>query len=123
MPSTSPLIDAAHKLLRKRLVELDDERNRLERGLVALAGSASERTPGRPPRRDATPPTRRRRRRRRPGNRGEQAVQLISTTPGLTTREIAKNLKIKPSNAYGVLGKLVKEGRVRKEGRLYHPTA
>jgi len=121
MPNTSPLIDAAHELLRKRLVELDDERNRLERGLVALTGSASGRAPGRPRKRDTASPTRPRRR-RRTHSRGEQAVTLISTTPGLTAQEIAKKLKIKPSNAYGVLGKLVKEKQVMKEGRQYHPT-
>jgi len=48
-------------------------------------------------------------------------VTLVEEQPGLSASAIAKRLKIKPNYLYRVLGDLEKEGRVRKEGRAYHP--
>ena len=48
-------------------------------------------------------------------------MKLISAKPGITASEIARELKIKPNYMYRVLSDLQKEGKVRKDGRAYHP--
>ena len=63
----------------------------------------------------------RRRRRRRGGTRAEQAVKLVKANPGSSASEIAKRMKIQPNYLYRVLGELEREGKVRKDGRAYHP--
>jgi transposase-like protein len=142
MPSTSNVLDEALNLVKKRLAELDEERQRLERALAELGGTVTRR-PGRPPgsgkrgpgRPRKTAPaaasapasaststaTRRRRRRRRGGTRADQAVALVEQNPGISASEIAKQMKIKPNYLYRVLGEMEKEGRVTKKGREYHP--
>lgn len=142
MPSTSNVLDEALSLVKKRLAELDEERQRLERALAELGGTVTRR-PGRPPgsgkrgpgRPRKTAPaaapapasaststaTPRRRRRRRGGTRADQAVALVEQNPGISASEIAKQMKIKPNYLYRVLGEMEKEGRVTKKGREYHP--
>jgi transposase-like protein len=142
MPSTSNVLDEALNLVKKRLAELDEERQRLERALAELGGTVTRR-PGRPPgtgkrgpgRPRKTAPaaapapasaskstaTPRRRRRRRGGTRADQAVALVEQNPGISASEIAKQMKIKPNYLYRVLGEMEKEGRVTKKGREYHP--
>ena len=130
MPSTTNVLDEARDLVLKRLAELDEERKRLERALAELGGKAApRRSPGRPRGRGkgkasaaagaaATP---RRRRKRRGGTRADQAVDLITKEPGISASDVAKQMKIKPNYLYRVLGDLEKEGRVKKQGRQYHP--
>ena len=123
MPSSTSVLDEARELVQKRLAELDEERQRLERALADLGGKAVVgRRPGRPrgsvSKKGAGP---HRRRRRRGGNRADQAVKLIEKSPGINASEIAKTMKIKPNYLYRVLGDLEKEGRVKKTGRQYHP--
>jgi ribosomal protein S25 len=126
MPSTSHVLDEARDLLKKRLAELDSERQRLERALSELGGKASGKVTagrrGRPSKRasgasKAAP----RRRRRRSNTRSDQAVKLVEKNPGITASEIAKSMKIKPNYLYRVLSDLEKEGRVKKSGRKYNP--
>jgi hypothetical protein len=124
MPSTSTVLDEARSLVQKRLAELDSERKRLERALADLGGGkavAPRRGPGRPRATKASTPKPRRRRRRRGGTRADQAVSLVESKPGINASEIAKTMKIKPNYLYRVLGDLEKEGRVKKQGREYHP--
>jgi len=131
MPNTSNVLDEALDLVRKRLAELDDERKRLERALSELGGKVtrrgpgrprgSGRGPGRPPKAASTGAAPRKRRRRRGGTRADQAVALVEKNPGISASEIAKTMKIKPNYLYRVLGELEKEGRVKKQGRQYHP--
>src|SRR3954447_4631982 len=142
MPSTSNVLDEALDLVKKRLAELDEERQRLERALAELGGTVTRR-PGRPPGSGKRGPGRprkaasadapapasaststaapRRRRRRRGGTRADQAVALVEQNPGISASEIAKQMKIKPNYLYRVLGEMEKEGRVTKKGREYHP--
>jgi DNA invertase Pin-like site-specific DNA recombinase len=116
--TTSNVLKEARSLVEKRLQELDQERARLERALADLTGGrAGRRRPGRPPGSSGG------RRRRRGGTRGDQAVKIVSSNPGISASEIAKRLKIKPNYMYRVMGDLQKEGRVRKRGRGYHPAA
>jgi DNA invertase Pin-like site-specific DNA recombinase len=119
MPSNT--VDEAAALIRDRLKELDAERAHLERALASLTGGREgRRGPGRP-RGSGAAAAPRRRRRRRGGTRADQAVKLIAASPGISASEIAKQMKIKPNYLYRVLAELEKEGRVRKEGRTYHP--
>jgi hypothetical protein len=131
MPSTTNVLDEARELVERRLAELDDERGRLERALAELGGKA-KRAVGRP-RGSASPSTAtttrapkasaapKKRRRRRGGTRADQAVDLITSQPGISASDVAKTMKIKPNYLYRVLGDLEKEGRVKKDGRQYYP--
>jgi sugar-specific transcriptional regulator TrmB len=132
MPSTTNVLDEARDLVQKRLADLDDERQRLERALAELGGKPTRRSPG--PQRGrkstakASAPSSgssaspRKRRKRRGGTRANQAVNLIAGQPGISASDVAKTMKIKPNYLYRVLGDLEKEGRVKKDGRQYYPT-
>jgi hypothetical protein len=131
MPSTTNVLDEARQLVERRLADLDEERRRLERALAELGGKATKR-PGRPrgssstagtdtaaaPKASGAP---KKRRRRRGGTRADQAVELITSQPGISASDVAKTMKIKPNYLYRVLGDLEKEGRVKKDGRNYFP--
>jgi transposase-like protein len=128
MPTTSNALDEARQLVERRLAELDEERKRLERALSELGGKANTRRgPGRPRGSSSKASTGtgtaapRRRRKRRGGTRADQAVKLIQEQPGIGASEVAKAMKIKPNYLYRVLSDLEKEGRVKKDGRQYHP--
>jgi transposase-like protein len=135
MAPSNDVLDEARDLVEKRLADLDEERQRLERALVELGGKTTRR-PGRPrgrkastaapaPTATATPTTggAPRKRRRRGGTRADQAVKLIESQPGISASDVAKTMKIKPNYLYRVLGDLEKEGRVKKDGRQYYPGA
>lgn len=134
MPSTTNVLDEARGLLERRLADLDEERREVERALAGLGGKATKR-PGRPrgssstasagdtapaaaPKASGAP---KKRRRRRGGTRADQAVDLITSQPGISASDVAKTMKIKPNYLYRVLGDLEKEGRVKKDGRNYFP--
>lgn len=126
MPSTTHVLDEARDLVKKRLAELDDERQRLERALAELGGKVTARAgrgPGRPrgSGSKAAAAPKKRRRRRRSGTRADQAVALIESSPGISASDVAKTMKIKPNYLYRVLGDLEKEKRVTKKGRQYFP--
>jgi predicted HTH transcriptional regulator len=120
MPSNA--VTEAADLLRARIRELDEERAKLERALASLTdGREGRRGPGRPRGSSSNGTSTRRRRRRRGGTRAEQAVKLINENPGISASEIARQLGIKPNYMYRVLTELQNEGKVRKDGRAYHP--
>ncbi len=126
MASATNAVAEAADLLRARIRELDDERAKLERALASLTdGREGKRGPGRPRGSSGAPTSSngRRRRRRRGGTRAEQAVKLITESPGLSASEIASQLGIKPNYMYRVLTELQGEGKVTKDGRAYHPAA
>ena len=109
---TSDALGQARKLLEDRLVELDAERGQVQRALAEISGPrSSKRGPGRP----------RGARSRAGSTRGDEAVALVAANPGLSASEIAKALEIAPNYVYRVMSDLVKQGRVRKSGRGYHP--
>src|SRR4051812_3368030 len=131
MPSTMNVLDEARELVERRLADLDEERRRLERALAELGGKA-KRSPGRPRGSASKASTKastgtsssgapKKRRRRRGGTRADQAVELITSQPGISASDVAKTMKIKPNYLYRVLGDLEKEGRVKKDGRQYYP--
>src|SRR5882757_6315377 len=125
MPSTTNVLDEARQLVERRLADLNEERRRLERALAELGGKA-KRSPGRPRGSASTPKASsgrapKKRRRRKGGTRADQAVDLITSKPGISASDVAKTMKIKPNYLYRVLGDLEKEGRVKKDGRQYYP--
>jgi hypothetical protein len=122
MSPASNTVDAAAGLIRERIKELDAERAQLDRALASLTnGREGRRGPGRPRGSGGGASGGRTRRRRRGGTRSDQAVKLVAENPGISASEIAKRMKIKPNYLYRVLGELEQEGRVRKDGRAYHP--
>ena len=46
---------------------------------------------------------------------------MVAAEPGISAGQVAKQMKIAPNYMYRVMGELEKEGRVRKQGRGYHP--
>jgi predicted Rossmann fold nucleotide-binding protein DprA/Smf involved in DNA uptake len=116
----SDTIEQVRSQLQDRLRELDDERAQVEKALAALGG---RRGPGRPRGSRNRPAGGRRRRGRRGGTRRDQAVKMVEAEPGISAGQIAKNMDIAPNYMYRVMGELEKEGRVRKEGRGYHPAS
>lgn len=119
----------------KELRPLVDEYARLEAAAAALDGVPSggaapapaKRGPGRPRGASATrkPSTsggaRKRGRPKGSGNRGNEALQLVTAQPGITIPEIAEKMGIKQNYLYRVLPGLAKDGLVEKQGRGWHP--
>jgi hypothetical protein len=117
----------------KELRPLVEEYERLEAAAAALAGVSASSASASQPRRvqsRAAKPRRRsvaastRGRRGRPkgsGKRAEQALALVTAQPGITIPEIAERLGIKHNYLYRVLPGLASDGRVKKDGRGWHP--
>jgi hypothetical protein len=127
MPPTTNHLDVAREALERTVRELEDQLKQAEQALAALGGKATRRGPGRPrgsakKSSGSSVGAPRRRRKRRGGTRADQAVKLIEENPGIGASDVAKQMKIKPNYLYRVLGDLEKEGRVKKDGRQYHPT-
>jgi|SRR4051794_19470140 len=124
-------LDEARDALERTVQELREQLNQAEEALEKLGGKAVRRRgPGRPKGSGTKSSSKkassgasapRRRRKRRGGTRADQAVQLIESQPGISASDVAKTMKIKPNYLYRVLGDLEKEGRVKKDGRQYHP--
>lgn len=111
--------NALHKacdLMVNRMVDLEDERKRLERALAELRGNAGRHRSADHPRIGNAA-----RKPRRPNgdNRADQALAMIGGKPGITASDVAESMKIKPNYLYRVLGELEKRGQVKKDGRRY----
>ena len=120
----SDFLDEKRKEIDSRLKELKplvEEYNRLEQAARALDGvgapAARRRGPGRP--RGSS--GRRRGRPRGSGTRGIQAAEIVAAKPGITIRELASEMKIKPNYLYRVMPSLQQEGKVKKRGSGWHP--
>ena len=115
----------------KELKPLVEEYQRLEAaaaaldGVSATGGSATGGAAAARPRaaRRAPSGTRRRGRPRGSGTRARQALELVRSRPGITIPEMAGEMGIKQNYLYRVLPGLEQEGKVRKDGRGWHPTA
>ncbi len=119
-------LDEKRKEIDARLKELKpliEEHERLEKAAAALAGV----TGGSTRRRAASSNKGRRRtggRRGRPrgsGKRALQAQELVSARPGITIPELADAMGIQANYLYRVMAGLQKDGKVRKQGKGWHP--
>ncbi|MDQ3742147.1 MAG: hypothetical protein M3389_14495, partial [Actinomycetota bacterium] len=55
------------------------------------------------------------------GNRAQQAMALVTETPGITIPEMAQRMGIQVNYLYRVLPDLEQQGKVRKDGRGWFP--
>ena len=118
MPRVSNTVDQARTLLERRLRELDDERKQVETALAGL-GRSARRGPGRP---RGTTAAAGRTRRRRGSTRADQAVRIIKQNPGISVSDLGRKMKLNhPNYLYRVLPDLQKEGRIKRQGKGYHP--
>ena len=121
-------LDSARREIESRLSDLRDEVKRLETAAAALAGgrgTGGRRRPGRPRRaataKRSTSGGRGRGRRAGGGTRATQASRLVQRNPGITIAELAKKMGITPNYLYRVMPQLEKDGKVRKQGKGWHP--
>lgn len=121
-------LDAKVREIEERLQELRpliEEFHRLEAASAALDGVTV--TDVAPTRRRA-PATNGAARRGRPrggrdgdNTRAAQTVELVRTQPGITIPELANHMGIKPNYLYRVLPQLADDGKVRRDGKGWHP--
>jgi CRP-like cAMP-binding protein len=106
-----------------RLAELRplvEEYQRLEAAAAALGGVGGGGAATRRGRR-VEASSGRRGRPRGSGTRAKQALELVTSRPGMTIPELAKAMGIQQNYLYRVLPSLQKDGLVRKEGGGWHP--
>jgi hypothetical protein len=82
----------------------------------AVPAKAVRKPAGRPAKRPAG-------RRKDTGSRAAQALSFVQAQPGITIPELAARMSISSNYLYRVLPGLEKEGRIRKDGRGWHPKA
>jgi hypothetical protein len=86
------------------------------------SGKTSGRKPGRPAAKPARAATKRRAGRGTgSGTRAAEALSFVTGQPGITIPELAAKMGIKQNYLYRVLPGLEKEGKVKKDGRGWHP--
>lgn len=124
--SLAGFVDTTVKDIDSRLAELKREVSKLEAARAALVGT--RRGPGRPPgtgtRRRSSARRAGRPRGRRGGNtRANQALELVTSQPGITIPQIAEALKIEPNYLYRVMPRLLEDGKIERDGQGWHPAA
>jgi len=116
----SAAIDEARSLVEKRLTQIREEMDQLEQAHGHLGGS--NRTNPRRTRstgRTSRPSPKRARK----GERAEQLVEFISKNPDVRGSEIARELRIQPSQVYQLGSRLENEGRIKKTKNRYRVKA
>jgi len=122
-------LDAKVREIEERLQELRpliEEFHRLEAASAALEDVSVADAGTSVPRRRVSSANGTARRGRPRGRSGEntraaQTVALVRTQPGITIPELAGHMGIKPNYLYRVLPQLADEGKVRREGKGWHP--
>lgn len=114
------VVDDVSALIEKRLKELHGEQTRLRGALAELSDKApAKRSGGARGSSSGASKRARPRRSKKGGTRVDHAVAFVEKNPGSTTKQIAEGLKVQPAYLYRVLPGLVKEGRLKKDGRAY----
>jgi hypothetical protein len=134
--NVSDFLDVKRREISERLKELHPlvaEYHQLEAAQAALqsvdgAGGAASSTPRTRRTRSArrassSTGARRPGRRRGTGTRAAEALTLVQGQPGITIPELADKMGIKQNYLYRVLPGLEQDGKVRKDGRGWHPVA
>jgi hypothetical protein len=125
----SDFLDDKIKEINDRLKELKplvDEHARLEKAADALSntdGAASRRSSTRRRRSGSTRSGAGRGRPRGSGKRAAEAERLVNANPGIAIPELADRMKIKANYLYRVMPTLQEQGKVRKEGKGWHPVS
>ncbi len=123
-------LDAKVREIEERLQELRpliEEFHRLEAASAALDGVGAAGSVASIRRRPAPSANGNGRRGRPRGGRGgdntraSQTVELVRAQPGITIPELAGHMGIKPNYLYRVLPQLADEGKVRRDGKGWHP--
>ena len=126
-------LEAKVREIEERLRELQpliEEFHRLEAASAALNGVSAAAVSAAAPRRRASSAANGtgtgRRGRARGGRSGEntraaQTVELVRANPGITIPELAGHMGIKPNYLYRVLPQLADEGKLRRDGKGWHP--
>ena len=122
-------LDAKVREIEERLQELRpliEEFHRLEAASAALEDVSVTDAVAAPRRRVPSTNGTARRGRPRGGRGGEntraaQTVELVRARPGISIPELAGHMGIKPNYLYRVLPQLADEGKVRREGKGWHP--
>ncbi len=109
----------------KELRPLVEEYHRLEAAERALSGvdskpATSAAAPAKSARARRKSSNGRRGRPRGSGTRGNQALELVRSRPGITIPELAESMGIKQNYLYRVMPGLAEEGKVTKSGRGWH---
>jgi CRP-like cAMP-binding protein len=120
--------EISHRL--KELRPLVEEYHQLEAAAAALqsvdggaTATATRSRRGRSRRTGSSTGARRPGRRRGSGTRAAEALSLVQGQPGITIPELADKMGIKQNYLYRVLPGLEQDGKVRKDGRGWHPAA
>ncbi len=88
------------------------------RGAASTTATATATpTAAKAPARRGRPPGRR----KGSGTRSAQALSIVTGQPGVTIPELAARMGIKQNYLYRVLPSLEQEGKVKKQGRGWHP--
>ncbi len=119
----SETTEAVRRLLQQRLEEIKQEATSLERALVGLGKNTSSRS-STPRSSTATKSRRRRPGRRRSkraarGQRQEQLLAAIKQNPGARPAELARLIKVNPSQVHGLLRKARAGKLISKKGNGY----
>jgi DNA invertase Pin-like site-specific DNA recombinase len=61
--------------------------------------------------------------RRSAGGNEERVLELVHERPGISVADVATSMGIGTTYLYRVLPRLEREGKVRKQGRGYHPVS
>ena len=127
----SNAIDDARQLIRSRLAELDAEAKSLERALASLGQGErpGRRRLGRPRKRAAaatSAPAKRRTARHRKstkraprGQRREQLLAALKANPGARAAELARSMKVKPTQVHALIHKARADKLIVKRGNGY----
>lgn len=109
------------KQVRERIKELEPAVAE-HRQLLEILGTFERAASGKAPRRESSGRSRRSSGKRGSG-RSEEALALITGSPGVSVAELAEQMNIGPTYLYRLLPKLEREGRLRKDGKGYHPAS
>lgn len=122
----SETIQRVRDLIEARLLELNEEAQRLEKAVEDFGSGGLGPTERRRQRRKRARSKRagaRRGRRAQRGQRRDELLAALEENPGARTSDLAKQLGVSASQASGLSRKLRRQGLVRKSGRGYRLTA
>jgi hypothetical protein len=122
----SETIERVRDLIEARLLELNEEAERLEKALEEFGSDrlgAIERRRARRKRARSKRARSGRRRRAKRGQRRDELVAAIEENPGARTSDLAEQLGVSASQASGLARRLQRQGLVRKSGSGYRLTA